>query len=123
MRPLEHGEVGVSFLSGAADKREILPELDLKLMDRSLQPGDVVKRRIEDVQSAIVLDVRVKARLEHAVSKEPVEGWKSLEDLNTDRQAEIGDYVVYDDWLGQVSVSNMHVYASLPTSILQVIEV
>ncbi|KIK70823.1 hypothetical protein GYMLUDRAFT_32884 [Collybiopsis luxurians FD-317 M1] len=102
MRPLEHGEVGVSFLSGAADKREILPELDLKLMDRSLQPGDVVKRRIEDVQSAIVLDVRVKARLEHAVSKEPVEGWKSLEDLNTDRQAEIGDYVVYDDWLGQV---------------------
>lgn len=102
MRPLQRGEVGVSFLSEAVDKREILPESELRLLDRTSQPGDFVKRNVDDIQSGVILDVRVKSRLEHVISKEPVDGWKTLEDLNTDRAAEIGDYVVYDDWVGQV---------------------
>ncbi|KAJ3821801.1 hypothetical protein F5880DRAFT_1579492 [Lentinula raphanica] len=102
MRPLERGEVGVSFLTEGADTREILSESELTLLDRSFQPGDVVKRNIDDVQSGVILDVRVKFRVEHAISKEPVEGWKTSEDIAESRQAEIGDYVVYEDWVGQV---------------------
>ncbi|KAJ3783382.1 hypothetical protein GGU10DRAFT_361067 [Lentinula aff. detonsa] len=102
MRPLERGEVGVSFLSDTADKREILSESELQLLDRSLQPGDVIKRSVDDVQSGMVLDVRMKTRLEHAISKEQVDGWKTSKDFDANRQAEIGDYVVYEDWLGQV---------------------
>ncbi|GAW04426.1 ubiquitin-conjugating enzyme3 like-protein [Lentinula edodes] len=102
MRSLERGEVGVSFLSEPTDKREILPESDLHLLDRSLQPGDVVKRSVDDLHSGMILDVRLKTRLEHAISKAQVDGWKTLEDLDTDRQAEIEDYVVYEDWVGQV---------------------
>ncbi|KAF9076116.1 hypothetical protein BDP27DRAFT_1313919 [Rhodocollybia butyracea] len=101
MRPLNRGEVGVSFVL-QTDKREIIPESDLILLDRTLQPGDYVKRNVDDVQSGVVLNVRVKGRLEHAISGEPVEGWKTSEDLDMDRQADIGDYVVYEDWVGQI---------------------
>ncbi|KAJ4485954.1 hypothetical protein J3R30DRAFT_3443035 [Lentinula aciculospora] len=102
MRSLERGEVGVSFLTETADKREILSESELKLLDRTLQPGDVVKHSVDDVHSGMVLDVRVRARLEHAISKVRVEGWKTSEDLDANKQAEIGDYVVYENWIGQV---------------------
>lgn len=103
MRPLERGEVGVSFLSEATDKREILPESQLKLLDRSLQAGDFCKRSVDDIQSGVILDSRMKCRLEHVISKEPVDRWITHEELDTNRQAEIGDYIVYDDWVGQVS--------------------
>jgi hypothetical protein len=100
MRQLQPGEVGVSFLDGA--ERNILPESDLRLIDRTIPPGDFCKRSIDDVRSGVVINTRVKGRLEHAISGEPVEGWKTLEDLESRADAEIGDYVVYDDWIGQV---------------------
>lgn len=76
MRPLERGEVGVSFLSVSeeAEKREILLESDLKLLDRTLQTGDFCKRTVDDVQSGVIVNVRVKGLLEHAINKEPVHG-------------------------------------------------
>jgi ubiquitin-conjugating enzyme E2 O len=100
MRQLQPGEVGVSFLNGG--ERDILPELDLRLIDRTIPPGDFCKRSIDDVRSGVVIDARVKGRLEHVISGEPVEGWKILEELESRVDAEIGDYVVYDDWIGQV---------------------
>ncbi|KZP16787.1 hypothetical protein FIBSPDRAFT_748048, partial [Athelia psychrophila] len=44
----------------------------------------------------------VQAKLVHAISEEPVEGWKSVQDLKRSNTAEIGDYVLCDDWVGQV---------------------
>lgn len=102
MRQLQHGEVGVSFLADGG-RREILPEADLKLVDRTLQPGDFCKRSIDDVLSGVITNVHVKGRIEHVISGEVVEGWKSLDDLAIRMDAEIGDYVIYDDWVGQVS--------------------
>ncbi|KAG6862445.1 hypothetical protein C0995_011885 [Termitomyces sp. Mi166 len=101
MRPLRPGEVGVSFLADGGE-REILPESELRLIDRSIQPGDFCKRSIDDVQSGVVTNVHVKGRIEHVISGETVEGWTTLDDLETRLDAEIGDYVVHDDWIGQV---------------------
>jgi len=77
-------------------------EDELKLVDRSLQPGDFCKRSIEDVQSGVVLDVHVKAILKHVISGQAVMGWMSLDDVEAPQEADIGDYVLYNDWLGQV---------------------
>jgi ubiquitin-conjugating enzyme E2 O len=102
MRPLKHGEVGVSFLSDG-DEREILPESALRLSDRTLGVGDYCKRNIDEVCSGVVTNVRVRGRVEHVITGEEVDGWWSRDDLEYKSEAEIGDHVVYDDWVGQVS--------------------
>jgi len=101
MRQLLPGEVGVSFL-GDGGEREILPESGLRLIDRTIPPGDFCKRSIDDVRSGVVLNARVKGRIEHVISGEPIDGWRTLDELESRADAEIGDYVVYDDWIGQV---------------------
>ncbi|KAG6878620.1 hypothetical protein C0993_001143 [Termitomyces sp. T159_Od127] len=101
MRPLRPGEVGVSFLVDGGE-REILPESELSLIDRSIQPGDFCKRSIDDVQSGVVTNVHVRGRMQHVISGESVEEWKTLDDLEARLDAEIGEYVVYDDWIGQI---------------------
>jgi len=101
MRPLAYGEVGVTFVShGGA--REILRESDLCLLDRVLRPGDYCKRSFDDVQAGVVASVKVKARVAHAISGAPVDGWFTVDDFQERADADIGDYVVFDDWLGQV---------------------
>ena len=52
----------------------------------------------------LLLRVEVKGRLEHAISEEPLPDWKTTNDLLTAIDVDMGDYVVYDDWVGQVSV-------------------
>lgn len=101
MRPLQYGEVGVSFLNNGGG-REILPESELTLIDRHLQPGDYCKRTIDDVRSGVITTVKVKGRLEHVISRERIDGWWTVDDINDIMDAEIGDYVTYDDWIGQV---------------------
>lgn len=93
MRPLQRGEVGVSFYADP-NEREILPESDLRLVDRSLQPGDFCKRNISDQRSGVVLEAQVKGKIEHVISAEPLEGWRTRSDLLERREAEIGDYVI-----------------------------
>jgi ubiquitin-conjugating enzyme E2 O len=83
--------------------REIILESELELVDRVLRPGDFCKRRVDDIRSAVVVNMRVRARLVHAISGESVDGWKTASDLAPMRNADIGDYVVCDDWVGQVS--------------------
>ncbi|KAI0036624.1 hypothetical protein K488DRAFT_67467 [Vararia minispora EC-137] len=100
MRPLERGEVGVSFLPSGT--REILPESELELVDRVFQPGDLCKRSIDDVRSGVVTCVDVQGRLEHAISGQPVAGWKTTADIYSTLECELGDYVAYDDWIGQL---------------------
>ncbi|TFK56945.1 hypothetical protein OE88DRAFT_1670528 [Heliocybe sulcata] len=115
MRPLQRGEVGVSFFPAAA--REILPERRLRLVDRTFVSGDLCKRRVEDVRSGVVTGVDIRFRLKHVVSGEEVPGWKSLGELEYEVDMEVGDYVVCDDWIGQIAemfdeatieVSNRH---------------
>ncbi|KAF8640906.1 hypothetical protein AX17_000554 [Amanita inopinata Kibby_2008] len=101
MRPLNHGEVGVSFLADGGS-REILPESALRLVDRTLNPGDYCKRNIDDVHSGVVTNLHVRGRIEHAITGEQVEEWWTANDLERKADAEIGDHVVYDDWIGQV---------------------
>ena len=100
MRPLEKGEVGVSFFPNGI--REILPESEFTLVDRMFQPGDLCKRSIDNVRSGVITSVDVKGRLEHAISGEPVLDWKSMNDIETPADVDIGDYVAYDNWIGQV---------------------
>jgi len=100
MRPLEKGEVGVSFFPNGI--REILPESEFTLVDRMFQPGDLCKRSIDDVRSGVITSVDVKGRLEHAISGGPVPDWKSMNDIETPADVDIGDYVAYDNWIGQI---------------------
>ncbi|CCM05195.1 uncharacterized protein FIBRA_07404 [Fibroporia radiculosa] len=100
MRPLKKGEVGVSYFPNPS--REILPESQLELVDRLYQPGDLLKRRIDDVVSGVVINTEVKGRLEHAISGEQLSDWRGTDDVTCAVDIEMGDYVVYDDWVGQV---------------------
>jgi ubiquitin-conjugating enzyme E2 O len=105
MRPLKRDEVGVSFFPSG--RREILPESEFTLVDRTFQVGDYCKRSVDDVCSGIVTSVNVKGRLVHAISGVPVEGWISKQEFDARTEPEIGDYVVYDDWVGQArKISN-----------------
>lgn len=102
MRALQRGEVGVSFFPSGT--RDILPESDFTLVDRSFQLGDYCKRSVDDVCSGVVTNVDVKGCLEHAISGVPVEEWKTIDDLEYPAEADIGDYVVYHDWIGQARI-------------------
>ncbi|KZT36569.1 hypothetical protein SISSUDRAFT_1049714 [Sistotremastrum suecicum HHB10207 ss-3] len=99
-RPLQRGEVWVTFPPSTS--REIVQESELTLVDRSFNIGSPVKRSFDDVQSGIVVDVETKARLEHAISGVVVPGWISTLDVYPSPPLEIGDYVIYDDWVGQI---------------------
>lgn len=46
--------------------------------------------------------IDVQGRLEHAINYEPIPGWKSMDDVECYIDVDMGDYVVYDDWVGQV---------------------
>lgn len=105
MRPLTRGEVGVSFLPGGL--REIVPESEYELVDRTFQAGDYCKRSLDDVRSGVVVSTHAQARLVHAISSEPIKGWRDAKDLRHATTVNAGDYVVYDDWIGQVR--NFHV--------------
>ncbi|KAH7929335.1 hypothetical protein BV22DRAFT_1109934 [Leucogyrophana mollusca] len=100
MRPLLQGEVGVSFLPSGL--RDIVPESEYVLVDRTFQPGDYCKRSIDDVRSGVVTSVDVNASLVHAISGVAVEGWKNVRELQHSSDIDAGDFVVYDDWIGQV---------------------
>ncbi|KAI5120830.1 hypothetical protein M0805_007017 [Coniferiporia weirii] len=100
LRPLKRGEVGVSFYPN--NLREILPESDFKLIDRPMQAGDICKRRFEDVQSAVVTNVDVKFKVSHAVSGHRLDEWKTVNDVKEFDDIAVGDFVAYNDWIGQV---------------------
>ena len=90
--------------------REILPESELELIDRTLQAGDICKKRYDDVQSAVVMKTEVTFKVSHVISHRVLDGRFSLADIKEDEDVAIGDFVVYDDWVGQVqNVSKHHI--------------
>ncbi|KIJ39288.1 hypothetical protein M422DRAFT_781107 [Sphaerobolus stellatus SS14] len=100
LRPLVPGEIGVSFLPN--HRREILPESEFDLVDRSFQPGDACKRDIQSVEAGVVISVDVEAQLEHAITGQHLDGWLSASDLEPANDLYIGDFVTVEDWIGQV---------------------
>ncbi len=44
----------------------------------------------------------MKGRLEHAVSSFSLPGWKSMEEIESAVEIDMGEYVIYNDWVGQV---------------------
>lgn len=100
LRPLKRGEVGVSFYPD--NTREILPESQVELLDRPLQTGDICKRKHDDVQSAVVTKSEVTFKVSHAVNGQTLDQRFTLADIEEDEDVAVGDFVVYDDWVGQV---------------------
>ncbi|KDN41490.1 hypothetical protein RSAG8_07440, partial [Rhizoctonia solani AG-8 WAC10335] len=68
--PLKRGEFGITDIEHRT--RHIVPESEYELVDRTFRVGDVCKRGIDDVASAVVLHMRCELRLKHAISGVPV---------------------------------------------------
>lgn len=50
----------------------------------------------------MLFSIDVKGRLEHTISGEEIPGWKGTDDVECSFEVDMGDYVVYNDWVGQV---------------------
>ncbi|KAF9455069.1 hypothetical protein P691DRAFT_691418 [Macrolepiota fuliginosa MF-IS2] len=101
LRTYRHGEVGVTFLPDHHE-REVLSESELRLVDRTFVPGDICKRTVDDVRSGVVLKTSTRGRLAHVISGEEVPDWKTRNDVEESQVVVPGDFVAYDDWIGQV---------------------
>lgn len=99
-RPLKKGEFGITDIEHRT--RHIAPESEYELVDRTFRVGDVCKRGIDDVASAVVLEVHCELRLKHAISGIEVKEWISGDEVENKPGVMLGDYVVCDDWVGQV---------------------
>ncbi|KAH8835912.1 hypothetical protein DL96DRAFT_1576028 [Flagelloscypha sp. PMI_526] len=111
-RPLKKGEYGVAFTN---DKREIVDESQIRLIDRCLQLNDHVKRSTTDLQSATITGMNVRAKVAHAITGELLLDWITEDVLKKRSTAEVGDLVLYDDWVGQVVESHDEITLELST--------
>lgn len=100
MRTLKPGEVGVAYYP--MGRREICSEDEFGLLDRTFRPGSVCKCFQEDSMSGIVLSTNVHVRVQHAITHELLDRWVPLEETNPGHELEVGDHIIYDDWVGQV---------------------
>ncbi|KAG8834341.1 hypothetical protein FRC17_009109 [Serendipita sp. 399] len=102
MRPLAKGEVGVQ--DQFTGVRRIVSDITLKLVDRSLfVRGDICKRtQSEDSQSGVVLNIHVQVQVRHAITNLSVDNWFEKEEFRSHQPLLLGDYVLCDDWIGQV---------------------
>jgi ubiquitin-conjugating enzyme E2 O len=89
-------------------QHEIKTDAELRLVDRNIRLGDVCKRSTDDSRSGVVVNARVKGRLSHAISGKEIPGWITKADLELSQQPEVGEYVAYDDWIGQVFNLSRH---------------
>lgn len=82
-------------------KPELIPEDHLRVLDRSLMYGCVVKDPKNDVQSGTVTDVRVTVNLQHMLTRKEIRGVDARK-LRYLHDFEDGLIVVYQNWLGVV---------------------
>ena len=123
MRNLKLGEVGVAY--HPMGRREICSEDEFELLDRTFRPGSVCKRFQDDTMSGVVLSTNVNIRVQHAITHEPLDRWVPLNETNPGHELEIGDHIIYDNWVGQVrlSLSLLIYFSSILSLPWQVIEV
>ncbi|KAG8823512.1 hypothetical protein FRC19_003683 [Serendipita sp. 401] len=102
MRPLAKGEVGVQ--DQFTGLRRIVSDSTLRLVDRSLfVRGDICKKtRSEDAQSGAVLNVHVQIQVRHAITNMSVDAWFEREEFRPHQSLLLGDYVLCENWIGQV---------------------
>ncbi|GFZ47242.1 hypothetical protein JCM24511_04985 [Saitozyma sp. JCM 24511] len=99
-RPLKRGEVGISDVSTGT--RVIVPESSLLLYQREFLKGDVVKRSLVAVESAVIVDIKTEVQLEHIMSRERLRSWVPFDKLRNGMAIEARDKVIYDEWIGTV---------------------
>lgn len=121
MRNLKPGEVGVAYYP--MGRREICSEDEFELLDRTFRPGSVCKRFQDDTMSGIVLSTNVSIRVQHAITHELLDRWVPLNETNPGHELEIGDHIIYDDWIGQVCLKFSHIFFVHYIILWQVIEV
>ncbi|GJJ10039.1 hypothetical protein Clacol_004265 [Clathrus columnatus] len=100
LRPLSPGEIVVSFFP--THWRDIVLESDFDLVDRNFQIGDVCKKDIQAVESGVIVASEVQAKVSHVITHVPLEGWFESQRFETANDIFIGDFVVLDDWIGQI---------------------
>ncbi|CDZ96814.1 Ubiquitin-conjugating enzyme [Phaffia rhodozyma] len=86
--------------------RRVVSQDTVVLEDRSLSCGDAVKRSWSETESGQIMEVEVMSRLRHVLTGEPVEGWVSSTELVGALAVEVGDRVIYNDWLGVIEKVN-----------------
>lgn len=66
-------------------------------------PGDVVKRSLTSVESAVVLSISSQVKLQPTLHGGiTVDGWVPWDSLKRSLVVEARDRVVYDEWIGTV---------------------
>jgi ubiquitin-conjugating enzyme E2 O len=66
--------------------------------------GDFCKRSRDDAQSGVVLNARVEVKIQHAITTETIDRWFDKDEFRPNQPLLPGDYVVCDNWVGQVSL-------------------
>lgn len=84
-------------------KETVFPENKLQLVDRSLMPGDVVRRLIpgQKSQSGYIMDMDVYSHLRILRTNKYIYNVNS-KDLQSIEKFEVGQEVMLDSWLGRV---------------------
>ena len=49
----------------------------------------------------------MKGRLDHAISGASVQEWKTMDEVEGAVDIDMGDFVVYNDWVGQVRMNSI----------------
>ncbi len=58
----------------------------------------------------VACSVTVKGRLDHAISGQAIPGWKTMDEIDTAVDVDMGDYVVCNDWVGQVRTNGITLF-------------
>lgn len=114
-RSLLRGEVGIAYVQIISKRTlpdeisdmtlstlSIVPESSLILFQREFLKGDIVKRSLTAIESAVVMGSESEVQLEHAITGKKVKGWIPWSRLRTGMAMEARDRVVYGNWIGTV---------------------
>jgi ubiquitin-conjugating enzyme E2 O len=105
----------VGFQSFPSGTREILQESAFKLIDRcSFVRGDYCKRSQDDLQSGVVLNLKVQFKVQHTITLQSLDQWFDKEHFQASQPLVLGDLVFFNDWVGQVSAPLPNRSASNP---------
>ncbi|BFZ03274.1 hypothetical protein BsWGS_06312 [Bradybaena similaris] len=110
---LSKGTVRVSWFPSG--KETVVSEDKVQLLDRSLMPGDVVKRLIpgQESQCGFIMDMDVHCHLRILKTNKYIYSVNS-KDLKPLQKFEYGQEVLYDLWLGRVEGFEIQVVLLFP---------
>jgi ubiquitin-conjugating enzyme E2 O len=98
--PLPSAKTSVG--AGHLPDLSIVPESTLVLFQREFNIGDIVKRSLSNVESAVVVGYDTEVQLEHAIDGRKVKGWVPWGKLRSDMTVEARYRVMYGQWVGIV---------------------